>query len=61
MKTLIFGLIIGAACGYFWGYGEARAGKQHIAQRALNKFGVAAVEQESRRRDAAVDTAASNR
>lgn len=56
MKTLILGLILGLAVGYFWGYGEAAAGKPHVARRALNKFGVSTVERTHRRMEAAIDS-----
>ena len=56
MKTLILGLIVGLACGYFWGYGEGMAGKPSVARRALNKFGVSTVERTHRRMEAAIDS-----
>jgi hypothetical protein len=61
MKTLILGLIVGVALGYFWGYGEATAGKPNVALRVMNKFGASTVKQGTRRREAAVDSAATTR
>ena len=56
MKTLILGLIIGVAVGYFWGFGEASAGKANVAQRVVNKFGVETVKRGNRRIEAAIDS-----
>ena len=56
MKTLVLGLIIGLAAGYFWGFGDARAGRQNIAQRVVNKFGVETVKRSNRRIEAAIDS-----
>jgi hypothetical protein len=61
VKTLILGLVVGVACGYFWGFAEARAGKLNVAQRVVNKFGVVTVEQGNRRKAAAIDSASSTR
>jgi hypothetical protein len=61
MKTLILGLIVGLAVGYFWGFGDAAAGKPSVAQRTLNKFGVATVKRANRRTEAALDSAGSTR
>ena len=57
MKTLVLGLIIGLAAGYFWGFGDAAAGRPNVAQRVLNKFGVETVKQGNRRIEAAIDSA----
>ena len=56
MKALVLGLIIGLALGYFWGFGEAAAGKPNVAQRVLNKFGVETVKRGNRRIEAAIDS-----
>jgi hypothetical protein len=56
VKTLILGLIIGLGAGYFWGYGEAAAGKPNVARRVMVKFGAANVERGSRRMEAAMDS-----
>ncbi len=56
MKTLILGLIVGLAAGYFWGFGDARAGRLSVAQRVLNKFGVETVKRGNRRIEAAIDS-----
>ena len=56
MKALVLGLIIGLAVGYFWGFGEAAAGKPNVAQRVLNKFGVETVKRGNRRIEAAIDS-----
>ncbi len=56
MKTLILGLILGLGAGYFWGYGEARAGKPSVARRVMVKFGAATVERGNRRMEAAMDS-----
>jgi hypothetical protein len=61
VKTLILGLIIGLAVGYFWGYGEAAAGKAHVARRVMVKFGASAVERGNRRMEAAIDSAGATR
>jgi hypothetical protein len=57
VKTLILGLIVGVAAGYFWGYGDAAAGKSNVARRVMVKFGAATVERGHRRIEAAVDSA----
>jgi hypothetical protein len=56
VKGLIFGLILGLASGYFWGYGEGVAGKPHVARRVVSKFGVSTVERTHRRMEAAIDS-----
>jgi hypothetical protein len=56
MKTLVLGLIIGLAAGYFWGFGDAAAGRPNVAQRVLNKFGVETVKRGNRRIEAAIDS-----
>jgi hypothetical protein len=56
MKTLVLGLIIGLACGYYWGYGESAAGKAHVGRRVLNQFGVSTIERTHRRKEAAIDS-----
>jgi hypothetical protein len=61
VKTLILGLIIGLAAGYFWGYGEAAAGKASVGRRVMVKFGASTVERTHRRREAAVESAGATR
>jgi len=56
MKTLVLGLIIGLAAGYFWGFGDASAGRQNVAQRLVGKFGVETVKRSNRRMEAAIDS-----
>jgi hypothetical protein len=56
VKTLILGLIVGLSGGYFWGYGEAAAGKPNVARRVMVKFGAATVERGNRRIEAAIDS-----
>ena len=56
MKTLILGLIIGLAAGYFWGFGDAKAGRQNVAERVVGKFGVETVKRGNRRMEAAIDS-----
>jgi hypothetical protein len=56
MKALVLGLIIGLAAGYFWGFGDAAAGRANVAQRVLNKFGVETVKRGNRRIEAAIDS-----
>jgi hypothetical protein len=52
MKPLIMGLLLGLAVGYWQGFGDARRGRDNIAVRALNSFGVARIRaaQDSRAR-----------
>jgi hypothetical protein len=61
VKTLILGLIIGLVVGYLWGYGEATAGKPHVARRVMVKFGASAVERGNRRMEAAIDSSGAAR
>jgi hypothetical protein len=56
MKTLILGLIIGVAAGYFWGFGDGAAGRPSVVQRVLNTFGVETVKRGNRRIEAAIDS-----
>jgi hypothetical protein len=56
VKGIIFGLILGLAGGYFWGYSEAAARKAHVVRRVVSKFGVSTVERTHRRMDAAIDS-----
>ena len=57
MKPLIVGLLLGLAVGYWQGFGDGRHGKDNVAVRALNAFGVskirAAEESRERTRDEA--------
>jgi hypothetical protein len=39
MKRLVLGLIVGAAIGYSWGYGDGKDGHESVAARTLDKFG----------------------
>jgi hypothetical protein len=57
VKTLILGLVVGLAIGYFWGYAERAAGKPNVARRVMVKFGAANVERGNRRMEAAIDSA----
>jgi hypothetical protein len=61
VKALILGLIVGLAAGYFWGYGEAAAGKPNVARRVMVKFGAAAVERGNRRIEAAIESTGATR
>ncbi len=56
MKTLILGLIVGLAVGYFWGYGDASAGRASVVRRTLSKFGVTMIQRGNRRIEAAIDS-----
>lgn len=56
MKTLTLGLIIGLAAGYFWGFGDAAAGRPNVAQRVVNRFGAESVKGGNRRIEAAIDS-----
>jgi hypothetical protein len=40
MKPLIVGLLLGLAVGYWQGLGDGRRGRDNIAVRTLNAFGV---------------------
>jgi hypothetical protein len=57
VKTLILGLVLGLGLGYFWGFGDAAAGRPDIARRTLNTFGVATIKRGNRRVEAAIDSA----
>ena len=61
MKTLILGLIVGVAIGYFWGFRDAASGKPNVAQRTMNKFGAETVKRGNRRMEAAMDSAGATR
>jgi hypothetical protein len=54
MKPLIVGLLLGLAVGYWQGFGDGRTGRDNIAVRTLNAFGVAKIKAagEARRRTA---------
>jgi len=57
MKPLLFGLVLGLAVGYWQGWGDGKSGRDNVAVRALNAFGVskikAAEESRARSRDEA--------
>jgi hypothetical protein len=57
MKPLIVGVLLGLAIGYWQGFGDGRTGRDNVAVRALNAFGVskikAAEESRARSRDEA--------
>jgi hypothetical protein len=59
MKTLILGLIIGVAAGYFWGFGDGTAGRPSVTRRVLNKFGAETVKRGNQRIEAAIDSTGS--
>jgi len=52
MKPLIVGLLLGLAVGYWQGFGDGKTGRDNVAVRALNAFGVAKIKaaEESRAR-----------
>lgn len=52
MKPLIVGLLLGLAVGYWQGFGDAKRGRDNVAVRVLNAFGVNKVKaaEESRER-----------
>jgi hypothetical protein len=58
MKPLIVGLLLGLAIGYWQGFGDAKTGRDNIAVRTLNAFGVskirAAEESRAKSRDEAL-------
>lgn len=43
MKPLIFGLLLGLAVGYWQGFGDGKTGRDNVAVRALNAFGVSKI------------------
>jgi hypothetical protein len=43
MKPLVIGLLLGLAVGYWQGFGDGRTGKDNIAVRTLNAFGVSKI------------------
>ena len=43
MKPLIAGLLLGMAVGYWQGFGDGRTGRDNVAVRALNAFGLARI------------------
>lgn len=43
MRRVIIALIIGAACGYRWGYGDGNGGRPPVTTRALERFGTSKV------------------
>lgn len=57
MKGLIFGLLIGVAVGYQWGWKEGYAGKDHVATRVLNSFGADRLRHETGAHDSAINAA----
>jgi hypothetical protein len=52
MKPLLFGLVLGLAVGYWQGWGDGKSGRDNVAVRALNAFGVSKIKaaEESRAR-----------
>jgi hypothetical protein len=57
MKPLIVGLLLGLAVGYWQGFGDARHGKDNVAVRALNAFGVSKIRAAGESRERARDEA----
>jgi hypothetical protein len=57
MKPLFLGLLLGMAVGYWQGFGDGRKGRDNVAVRVLNAFGVskirAAEESRAKSRDEA--------
>ena len=51
MKPLIVGLLIGLAAGYWQGYGDGKGGRDNVAVRTLNAFGVGKVKAAERARE----------
>jgi hypothetical protein len=43
MKPLIVGLLLGLAIGYWQGFGDGKTGRDNVAVRALNAFGVSKI------------------
>jgi hypothetical protein len=43
MKPLIVGLLLGMAVGYWQGFGDGRKGRDNVAVRVLNAFGVSKI------------------
>lgn len=43
MKPLLFGLVLGLAVGYWQGFGDGKSGRDNVAVRALNAFGVSKI------------------
>ena len=43
MKPLIVGLLLGLAVGYWQGFGDGKTGRDNVAVRALNAFGVSKI------------------
>ena len=56
MKTLILGLVVGLAAGYYWGFGDAAAARRNIAHRVIDKSGAETVKQGNRRIEAAIES-----
>jgi hypothetical protein len=52
MKRVLLALIVGAALGYTWGYGEGTDGRPSIVARTLDMFGTSKIKdaQEARER-----------
>ena len=50
MKPLIVGLLLGLAVGYWQGFGDGRTGRDNVAIRALNAFGVGKIKAAQDRR-----------
>lgn len=52
MKPLIVGLLLGLAVGYWQGFGDGKKGRDNVAVRVLNAFGVGKIKaaEESRER-----------
>lgn len=43
MKPLIVGLLLGLAIGYWQGFGDGKTGRDNVAVRVLNAFGVSKI------------------
>jgi hypothetical protein len=57
MKPLIVGLLLGLAIGYWQGFGDGKTGRDNVAVRALNAFGVSKIKAAEDARARGVDEA----
>ncbi|HKO16961.1 MAG TPA: hypothetical protein VJU87_12030 [Gemmatimonadaceae bacterium] len=58
MKPLLVGLLLGLAVGYWQGFGDGKSGRDNVAVRALNAFGVSKVKAAEEAREKRVEDAA---
>ena len=57
MKRIVLALIVGAALGYSWGYGDGTGSRGTIVSRTLDRFGTSKLKAAQRANERRIDEA----